>query len=323
MANFTLHDNSVWYSRGTVASNKIAAFDLENTFIWSDAGLIYMRTEDDWVPTANIDKIVNVLRQLIADTWTIVIFTNQREIKKEYTEISKRRIMAFINKLNEQHNLNCNPWIFIAIRDDRYRKPNRDMWDLFRNFSGLRPAAASFYCADAIGEDDPNPLYRWSDHDSEFARNCGLAIYNPEEILGTYTSEDISAYDILFIMAADESQYKEFVTGLSPPPGEHYVVGKLENVQDALNQGYKVIVTGERFANALGRRRVAQYITRDQQTKAAFLLFTRPIKPFVTNWEKIANIIPGYANALDIHLQLETSQLIDNRDIISRVIRMN
>ena len=319
MANFKLHNNSVWWSEGNRAGNNVAAFDLENTFIWSDSGLIYMRTEDDWVPTANADKIGDVLRQLIADAWTIVIFTNQQEINKEYTEISKRRITAFINKLKETYNLNFDPWIFMAIRNDEYRKPNRRMWDIFTNLSGLRPSAASFYCGDAIGPADPNPLYRWSDHDSKFARNCDLAIYNPEEILGTYTPEDITQYDILFIMAADVSQYAEFVAGL----GQEYVIRKLENVQDTLKHGYKVIVTGERFANAAGRRRIAKYITREQQQRAVFLIFTRPIKPFVINWEKIANIIPGYANALDIHLKLDSNQLFPNGEIISPVIRIN
>ena len=325
MANFTLYNDSVWYSRGSTNSNKIAAFDLENTFIWSDSGLIYMRTEDDWVPTTNIDKLVTVLMQLIRDLWTIVIFTNQKETNEEYTEKSKRRVNNFISILNQKYVLEFNPWIFIAIRDDDYRKPNPAMWNLFLTQVGKIPGAASFYCGDAIGKTEINPLYQWSDHDSEFAHNCNLTIYNPEEILGTFTPIDIKEYDILLIMAADKSQYSYFTNELQKNNGlgTHYIIGKLGDISRVLQEGRKIIVVGERFANILGRKRVNQYIPKELQNKAAFLMFTRPVKPFAANWNKIAAVITGYANALDVHLKFDYVRTVKARDLTSRIIRIN
>ena len=315
---FNLIDNSVWRLRGYTATGGIAAFDLENTLLWSEAGLIYMRRDDDWVPTTNILKMARLMDSLMADNWTIVIFTNQEERNPEYTETSKRRIISLLDNVTQYMTHAFRPWVYMAIRNDNNRKPNNGMWQLFIIESRLTKLPQSFYCGDAIGNTATNPLYRWSDHDTQFAENCGLALYNPEEIVGTYTPPSVLDYNILFVMAADPSQYQDFVNSLGP----EYLSVRLQNI-NAANKTRKLVVVGERFATAAGRNRVRHFFTNAELASAAFLLFTRPIKPFATNWKEIANVITGYANALDEHIGVSDSTLITVGNTSVSLIRIN
>ena len=324
VTGFTLHNNAVWYKPGTIASNKIAAFDLENTLIWSDSGLIYMRTAEDWVPTTNVDVLAKLLTQLITDRWTIVIFTNQQENDPLYTATSLARINNFLTRVNRllPQGTSFAPFVYVAIRNDNNRKPNNGMWSLFMQQAQLTTISpASFYCGDAIGPTETNPLYRWSNHDTEFARACNLTIYNPSEILGTYTPNiNILIYRVLFIIAADESQYRDFVNSL---PVQYKKVKTLTDVTPTIAAGFSPVVTGERFATTAGRARVRHFLEAALLNNSAFLLFTRPVKPFATNYNKVANVITGYANVLDVHLNADDSAPMNIGTQIVPIIRMN
>lgn len=319
---FTTYGDSVWYRTGTMADiptrNKVAAFDLENTLIWSEAGLPYMRTAYDWVPTTNYSKLSDAIGSLIQDGWTIVIFADRLEGDPRRTTTILERINNFIEVIKiEQPQF--NPFVYVAIRDDRNRKPRIGMWNLFYSHTGIIPSPASFYCGDAIGPTDPNPLYRWSTHDTEFAEAIGLAIYTPKEILGVFEPTiDISVYNILFIMGADESQYRDFIAGLS----EDYEVGRLDTLRAITNRNKKVVIFGE-FASTAGRNRLRDYLSANQLGASAFLLFTRPIKPFVARWDRVANVATGYADALDTHIQQHEYQRVVVGDISVPLIRMN
>lgn len=320
--DFILHGDSVWYRTGTMVDiptrNKVAAFDLENTLIWSEAGLPYTRTAYDWVPTTNYSKLCDAIGSLIQDGWTIVIFANQLENNPRHTGTALERINNFIEVVKiEQPQF--NPFVYVAIRDDRNRKPRIGMWNLFYSHTGIIPSPASFYCGDAIGPKDPNPLYQWSTHDTDFAKAIGLAIYTPDEILGVFEPTiDISAYNILFIMAADESQYRDFIAELS----EDYEVGRLPNLRAIINRNKKAVIIGE-FASTTGRNRLRDYLSVNQLETAAFLLFTRPVKPFAANWNRIVNVVKGYANALNIHIRQHDYQRITVGDLMVPLIRMN
>ncbi len=320
---FMLYGDSVWYRTGTMADiptrNKVAAFDLENTLIWSDAGLPYTRTTYDWVPTTNYDKLTKELGSLIRDGWTIALFSNRLEDNPRHTARTLERISNFVDIIKiEQPQF--NPFIYLAIRDDRNRKPQIGMWNLFYSHTGIIPSPASFYCGDAIGPTDPNPLYQWSSHDTDFAEAIGLAVYTPDEILGVFEPTiDISAYNILFIMAADESQYRDFIAELT----EDYEVGRLDNLRAITNRNKKAVIVGERLATTAGRARLRNFLSRNQLETAAFLLFTRPVKPFAANWHRIANVVTGYANALDIHMRQHEYQRLVVGDVTVPLIRMN
>src|SRR5687767_3060971 len=94
-----LRDNSVYLKTGRRAGNHIAAFDFDNTLAWSDSGLIFMRTADDWVITTDPERIISLFRDFDENNWTIVIFVNLLQNDPAYTTISLRRIDNFIRDL--------------------------------------------------------------------------------------------------------------------------------------------------------------------------------------------------------------------------------
>lgn len=54
--DWQLRDNSVYTYMGQNNGNHVAAFDFDNTLAWSDSGLIFMRTEHDWVSTVPVES---------------------------------------------------------------------------------------------------------------------------------------------------------------------------------------------------------------------------------------------------------------------------
>jgi DNA 3'-phosphatase len=301
--------DSVHYIPGAIHTDNIAVFDFDQTLAWSDSGLIYMRTADDWTSTTSPDKLIDVLLQLVRDNWTIVILVNALENDPEFTRKGQQRILKFIMGIRVRFPTDAprfEPFVYMAIRDDEYRKPRRGMWDLFLQDSRLTPSPASFYCGDAQGPQAINPLYRWADHDVRFAEACALAYYNPEEMLGVYRpQETYIATGVIMIMAAHSSQYRDFVdTFLQDHPT--FTETNLAGAATLLQQGRNVVITGERFARQAGRWRARHFIPAEYHGGAKILMFTRPIRPFMTQqqYQAIDYEIRGYANALDFHPHL-------------------
>jgi len=65
--------------------------------------------------------------------------------------------------------------LVMATGTDKYRKPGIGMYELVQKVMG--PVKKSFYCGDAAGRKDD-----FSDSDKEFAQNCGIQFYEPEDI---------------------------------------------------------------------------------------------------------------------------------------------
>lgn len=306
-----LRNNSVYFVHGTVYGNKVAAFDFDQTLAWSDSGLTFMRTVQDWVPTTDPTSLLNLIIDLVSNNWTFVILTNQLERDPKFTQTALARIRSFIEKLVEMPELRrlarpFHPFVYVSIREDNYRKPRRGMWDMFLEDTGLIPSEASFYCGDAQGPDATNPLYRWGNYDVQFAQACGLAYYNPEEILGVF-SIPLPRTQVILVMAAHPVQYNDHITNLLAEDPS-YIQTSLTEAEAALNQGRNVIITGERLATLAGRRRVMHLLPERYRRNTVIYMFTRPIAPFLTPQEaKAADLtIRGYANALDMHPGFKT-----------------
>ena len=316
---WVLHEK-VYYKLGTVRDNKIAAFDFDHTLAQSDSGLLFMRTEDDWVPTVAVDHLTDFFRKLVADRWTIVVFLNQYENDPAFTQKCLRRMDKFFNGIPD---IPINPFMYVAIGNDVYRKPQRGMWELFILQSKLVPSEASFFCGDAFGTAAINPAYRWSSDDRLFAEAIGLAYYTPEEMLGEFQNhETVGPYDILIVMAAHESQY-QYIIDRFTNDGE-YVTTSLEQAIFTVEElKKKAIIVGERMATRAGRRRAMHILGGHYRNKAAILMFTRPIFPLIPleQYRKDDNTIRGYANALDIHIQFNTKYVNPNEPF--PIIRSN
>jgi DNA 3'-phosphatase len=234
----------------------------------------------------------------------VVILINQLERDPAFTKTSLDRIDNFVAKLFDDPK--WQPYIYVSTADDNYRKPNIGMWEIFLQDASMigkdfKPSEASFYCGDAVGPNAQNPIYRWSNIDILFAQNCQLSFYNPDELIGPYVPPDINpqTHKILLIMAADPSQYEDFIQNL--PQYQRFQT--INEALPSMKNNQQVIITGERLATQAGRRRMIYLIPKELQINTYILMFTRPIKPFVTDqqYRNADMTIRGYANALDFH----------------------
>lgn len=313
--DWQLRDNSVYAYMGYNNGNYVAAFDFDNTLAWSDSGLIFMRTERDWVSTVSVDVLISLFTYFYRNNWTIVIFTNQLENNPAFTRTALERIENFITQLQNHGKILFDPYVYVAIRNDVNRKPNIGMWNMFIIDTNIVPSIASFYCGDASGDGNQNPLYRWADFDSSFATNIGLAFYTPDELLGEYrVSVDPRNSRVILVMAAHESQYRSYIDELKGN-NPQFIESNLDNVVNWLEKGNSVIVVGERFATQAGRRRALHLIPRKYHRNTIVLMFTRPIKPFIGDQEykAVDMTIRGYANALDVHLNFASTLTLTDR----------
>lgn len=69
----------VYTSNGVEGRTKIAGFDFDGTLVSTKSGNVFPKDSTDW-KLWNKQKVVAKLRELYADGYKIVIFTNQRGI---------------------------------------------------------------------------------------------------------------------------------------------------------------------------------------------------------------------------------------------------
>lgn len=138
--------------------NKIAGFDLDHTLIKPRSGNVFPKDKDDW---EWMDNVKTILYQLNQNNWSIVIFTNQKQTKRNLT------IDELKYKFNKiQKDINDIPLTFIAaLKNDYYRKPFPGMWEHVIN-----KYDKAFYCGDNMVTD----LY--------FAKNINISFVKPEDL---------------------------------------------------------------------------------------------------------------------------------------------
>lgn len=187
-------NGSLLYKSGSIQSSNVAAFDFDGTLARSDRGLDHIKELDDWVPLT--DDVPGMLRKLVNDGWTIVIFSNQ--LKAPWKDIGKiaNRISTFFDYVG------IRPTIYLSMVDDHNRKPAPGMWNTFLTDSKLKPSEATFYCGDADGVNNTNPLYRWSEADSGFAAAAGLAYYTPNEIFQPNEMPEVPQIGTIIVVVA-------------------------------------------------------------------------------------------------------------------------
>ena len=128
-------------------SSKIAAFDMDSTLVVPKSGKFSNgRTDWKWWH----QSVPYKLKRLAADSYQIVIFTNQNGIK--LGKVSQESVSGKIMDLAEELGI---PLIALLATDkDHWRKPNVTMWQYFEaelnNGVGI-DYAASFYVGDAAG----------------------------------------------------------------------------------------------------------------------------------------------------------------------------
>eukprot|EP01097_Dermamoeba_algensis_P011417 TRINITY_DN884_c0_g1_i2.p1 TRINITY_DN884_c0_g1~~TRINITY_DN884_c0_g1_i2.p1 ORF type:complete len:291 (+),score=75.39 TRINITY_DN884_c0_g1_i2:98-970(+) len=168
-------------------TKKVASFDMDHTLIEPKStnkkgeAATFPANRSDW--RWLLPEVPTKLRELHADGFRIVIFTNQGGIEK-----GKQKQSDITGKIDDlAAELGIPIQALIATATDGNRKPHPTMWKFFiKNLNGgVEPdMSESFYCGDAAGRKEgwaPGRKKDFSSGDRAFALNCGLKFYTPEE----------------------------------------------------------------------------------------------------------------------------------------------
>ncbi|KAI8875662.1 PNK3P-domain-containing protein [Backusella circina FSU 941] len=172
----------IGHARGAQPSRpKIAAFDLDDTFIKTKSGRVYAKNKDDWCYWDG--SISKRLEELYNDGFSIVIFSNQNGLKSE------QRIHEFQYKVESIINgIDVPVTVLAAMDKDHYRKPMTGMWDWIEQKASDEAVTIdkkqSFFVGDAAGRQANWKPKKKKDHscsDRKFAFNSGIGFFTPEE----------------------------------------------------------------------------------------------------------------------------------------------
>jgi bifunctional polynucleotide phosphatase/kinase len=166
--------SAIYYKINNKTSTKMAGFDLDYTIIKPKGYRRFPKDKNDWVLLNS--SVKKNLHQLHKGGYRIVIFTNQGGVAK-----GKTKLEDIIYKLDSIIAHVGVPMDYvISYSYDKYRKPNKEMFELYKKHSKKRILRKdSFYCGDAAGRKKD-----FSDSDKIFAENIGVQFYVPEEIFG-------------------------------------------------------------------------------------------------------------------------------------------
>jgi len=147
---------------------KIACFDLDYTLIKPKSGKKFPIDKNDhmWL----YENVPEILKNYYNNNYTIVVFTNQKNIKN-YDDF-KYKLEQIQIKLNIPINY------LVSIKNDKYRKPRIGMYEYLESIYPCKiDKTNSFYSGDACGRKTD-----FSDSDILFAYNIHLPFVVPEKI---------------------------------------------------------------------------------------------------------------------------------------------
>jgi DNA 3'-phosphatase len=177
----------------------VVTVDIEGTLVSSASCSNKIRNAEDYVFLGA--HIYHKLQYLYNSGFTVVLVTNQIVNKNNTEECVKKKIKSIYNSLCRK--LDFQPWLFIATKKDKYRRPATGMWKLFLQLSAIVPTAI-YHVGDAIGADDPCPLFKWADTDSQFAAAIGGILYRPVDVFwDDYEAPRVSAEQEMVIMVGN------------------------------------------------------------------------------------------------------------------------
>ena len=144
-------------------SDRIAAFDLDNTLISTRSNKIFAKNKNDWkLKYTNTRKI---LIELYKKNYSIIIITNKNGIGSHIS------LQDFIDKCeNIMQTLSIPITFYISLKKkgNKYRKPNIGIFELHKKTHKI-DINNSFYVGDAWCKKEC-----WSDSDLQFAKNCNI-----------------------------------------------------------------------------------------------------------------------------------------------------
>jgi bifunctional polynucleotide phosphatase/kinase len=149
-------------------NEKIFIFDLDYTLITTLSGKVFPIDEYDW--KFIYDSVEDKINELSKNN-TIGIITNQMGLKSDFL------IKKWITKMNNILKKISVNFVFVALKNDGYRKPLIKSLDVFAN-NGiiLDNYSSKYYIGDACGRHEDH-----SDTDLKFALNAKLRFRTPEK----------------------------------------------------------------------------------------------------------------------------------------------
>ena len=174
-------------------TNKIAGFDLDGTLIRTKSKRRFPKDKHDWTLINN--RVKSKLLRLYEDNYTIVVFTNQKNLEK------RMKKSDFRDKcMNIQQKLEVPMIFYVSLQNNYMRKPFPGM---FEHYTGklIEPliSTASFYVGDAWSKTEC-----FSDSDACFAKNCRVSFYKAGEFFGLVAPH---AYDIVLPRLSRDKQF--------------------------------------------------------------------------------------------------------------------
>lgn len=189
--NTEINDNYIFcYQTHSLLKKNIKniyLFDLDYTLIKTKSGKVFPINKDDWqILYPSIPNILNILIKL---NCFIGIITNQKNLK---------HIQDWIFKINDISKTINFDFIFISIKDDKYRKPMigsiEFLKDFYKNINWSYNNIV--YIGDAFGRKTDH-----SDTDLKFALNCNFKYNVPEiffKIKKTHSKYNITYPKIIY-----------------------------------------------------------------------------------------------------------------------------
>ncbi len=168
------------YDKNKFNFNKLACFDLDHTLIKPKSKRKLPRDSEDY---EYINNVKETLIKLQNNNYHIIIFSNQSGSKLEQVITKIKNILLellYYNKLQIS--------VFIATKDDYYRKPHTGMFELFLKLNNLKfnNLKEVFYCGDAAGRNND-----FSCSDYAFSHNLSLKYTNMLNQIIFYVPEEL------------------------------------------------------------------------------------------------------------------------------------
>jgi DNA 3'-phosphatase len=164
LIDITLINGSVLYYKSAslrIIHPYVCAFDMDWTLSYNEKHLFPQLPDDIQIK----DVVRNKLISIIKNGCTVVVFTNQLSKSRSHTDTIRQRLINFIKRLNLPIIL------YASLNNDKYRKPNSWMWNLFKYENRVEDA---IFCGDAFTESFRTDL--------EFAENCGIRFIKPDDV---------------------------------------------------------------------------------------------------------------------------------------------